>query len=159
MKISDVSIDRPVFTTMAALATLVMGGLAVARLGVDLFPDVTMPVVAITTIYPGSGPTEVEQQVTKRIEDAVSTINGVELVRSFSRDSVSVVVVQFKLSTDQLESSTDVRDRLQEIRPTLPDGVKDPLVQKFDPSASPILTYAVRAQRSQIELTRLIEDG
>ncbi len=158
MKISDVSIDRPVFTTMAALATLVLGGLAVSRLGVDLFPDVTMPVVAITTVYPGSGPTEVEQQVTKRVEDAVSTINGVELVRSFSRDSVSVVIVQFKLSTDQLESSSDVRDRLAIIRPTLPDGVKDPLVQKFDPSAAPILTYAVRGKRDAIELTRLVED-
>lgn len=158
MKISDVSIDRPVFTTMAALALLVMGGLAVTRLGVDLFPNVVMPVVAITTIYPGAGPTEVEQQVTKRIEDAVSTINGVEMVRSFSRDSVSVVVVQFKLSTDQLESNSDVRDRLQAMRPTLPDGVKEPLVQKFDPSAAPILTYAVRAQRSQIELTRLVDE-
>ena len=158
MKISDVAIDRPVFTTMAALATLVLGGLAVTRLGVDLFPNVTIPVVAITTVYPGSGPTEVEQQVTKRIEDAVSTINGVDLVRSFSRDSVSVVVVQFKLSVDELESSSDVRDRLQVIRSTLPDGVKDPLVQKFDPSAAPILTYAVRGKEDPIDLTRMVED-
>ncbi|MCC7072549.1 MAG: efflux RND transporter permease subunit [Deltaproteobacteria bacterium] len=158
MKISDVSIDRPVFTTMAALAVLVMGGLAVTRLGVDLFPDVSFPVVAITTVYPGSGPTEVEQQVTKRIEDAVSTINGVEMVRSYSRDSVSVVVVMFKLSANQNEANSDVRDRLQAIRPTLPDGVKEPLVQKFDPSAAPILTYAVKGKGSPVELTRMVED-
>ena len=158
MKLSDVAIDRPVFTTMAAVAALVMGGLAVTRLGVDLFPEVTFPVVAITTVYPGSGPTEVEQQVTKRVEDTVSTINGVELVRSFSRDSVSVVVVQFKLSANQMEANNDVRDRIQAIRPTLPEGVKEPLIQKFDPSAAPILTYAVRAQLNAVELTRLIED-
>jgi hydrophobe/amphiphile efflux-1 (HAE1) family protein len=158
MKLSDVSIDRPVFTTMCTIALMVMGGLAVDRLGVDLFPDVSFPVVAITTTYPGAGPAEVEQQVSKRIEDAVSTINGVDVVRSFSRDSVSVVIVQFKLDANEIEANADARDRLQQVRAQLPDGAKDPVLQKFDPSASPIMTYAVRADRSPIEITRLVED-
>jgi hydrophobe/amphiphile efflux-1 (HAE1) family protein len=158
MKLSDISIDRPVFTTMCTVALMVMGGLAVDRLGVDLFPDVSFPVVAITTTYPGAGPAEVEQQVSKRIEDAVSTINGVDVVRSFSRDSVSVVIVQFKLDANELEANADARDRLQQVRAQLPDGAKDPVLQKFDPSASPIMTYAVRAHRTPIEITRLVED-
>ncbi len=157
MKISDVSIDRPVLTTMAAIGVLVMGALAVTRLGVDLFPEVNFPVVAISTVYPGAGPAEVEEQVTRHIEDAVSTINGVDVVRSFSRDSVSVVVVQFKLSANAMESNSDVRDRLQQVKPLLPDDVKDPVVQKFDPSAAPILTYAVRADRPQVEITRVVD--
>lgn len=157
MRISDISIDRPVLTTMCAIATLVMGGLAVTKLGVDLFPEVNFPVVAISTVYPGAGPSEVEQQVTRHIEDAVSTINNVDIVRSFSRDSVSVVVVQFKLSANAMEANSDVRDRLQQVKALLPDDAEDPVVQKFDPSAAPILTYAVRAKRSQIEVTRLVE--
>ncbi|MDP2346040.1 MAG: efflux RND transporter permease subunit [Deltaproteobacteria bacterium] len=158
MKISDVSIDRPVLTTMCAVGVMVLGGLAVTRLGVDLFPEVNFPVVAISTVYAGAGPSEVEQQVTRHIEDAVSTINGVDIVRSFSRDSVSVVVVQFKLSANAMEANSDVRDRLQQIKALLPDDAKDPVVQKFDPSAAPILTYAVRADRPQIEITRVVDN-
>ncbi|MBM4282566.1 MAG: efflux RND transporter permease subunit [Deltaproteobacteria bacterium] len=158
MKLSDVSIDRPVFTTMCTIAMMVMGGLAVDRLGIDLFPDVSFPIVAITTTYPGAGPAEIEEQVSKPIEDAISTINGVDVVRSFSRDSVSVVVVQFALDVNELEANVDARDRLQQVRALLPDSAKDPVLQKFDPSAAPIMTYAVRASRSPIEITRLVED-
>ena len=159
MKISDVAIDRPVFTTMCVVATLVMGSLGLSKLGVDLFPDVSFPVVAITTTYPGAGPEEIEQQVTRRIEDAVSTINGVDTVRSFSRDSVSVVVVMFKLSAPELEASNDVRDRIQQVKALLPKDALDPIMQRFDPSAAPIMTYAVRADgKTPQQTTRLIDD-
>jgi hydrophobe/amphiphile efflux-1 (HAE1) family protein len=159
MKISDVAIDRPVFTTMCAVATLVMGFMALDRLNVDLFPDVSFPVVAITTTYPGAGPEEVELQVSKRIEDAVSTVNGVDNIRSFSRESVSVVIVLFKLDVEALEANSDVRDRIQAVKALLPEDASDPIVQKFDPSAAPIMTYAVRAAgQSQREVTALIND-
>jgi HAE1 family hydrophobic/amphiphilic exporter-1 len=159
MKISDVSIDRPVFTTMCAIATMVLGFMALGRLSVDLFPDISFPVVAITTTYPGAGPEEVEEQVSKRIEDAVSTVNGVDTIRSYSRDSVSVVVVLFKLNVNALEANSDVRDRIQQVKAQLPDDANDPIVQKFDPGAAPILTYAVRAEgRTPQQLTKLIDD-
>ena len=159
MKISDVSIDRPVFTTMCAIAAMVMGFIALGRLGIDLFPDISFPVVAITTAYPGAGPEEVEQQVSKRIEEAVGTVNGVDTVRSFSRDSVSVVVVMFKLDVNELEANSDVRDRVQQVRALLPDDAKDPTIQKFDPAAAPILTYAVRAPgKTPQQITKLVDD-
>ena len=159
MKISDISIDRPVFTTMCAIAAMVMGFMALGRLGIDLFPDISFPVVAITTAYPGAGPEEVEQQVSKRIEDVVGTVNGVDTVRSYSRDSVSVVVVMFKLNVNELEANSDVRDRVQQVRALLPDDAKDPIIQKFDPAAAPILTYAVRAAgRAPQAITKLLDD-
>ena len=159
MKISDISIDRPVFTTMCAIAAMVMGFMALGRLGIDLFPDISFPVVAITTAYPGAGPEEVEQQVSKRIEDVVGTVNGVDTVRSYSRDSVSVVVVMFKLNVNELEANSDVRDRVQQVRALLPDDAKDPIIQKFDPAAAPILTYAVRAAgRTPQAITKLLDD-
>jgi hydrophobic/amphiphilic exporter-1 (mainly G- bacteria), HAE1 family len=158
MKLSNISIDRPVFTTMCALAVVVMGVLSLFRLGVDLFPDVSFPVVAITTVYPGAGPEEVETQVTKQIEDAVSTINGVDTIRSYSRDSVSVVVVLFKLDTILLEANNDVRDRVQQVKFLLPKDAEDPSIQKFDPSAAPIMSYAVRGTRTPAEMRRFVDD-
>jgi hydrophobic/amphiphilic exporter-1 (mainly G- bacteria), HAE1 family len=158
MKLSNVAIDRPVFTTMGAAAVLVMGALALFRLGVDLFPDVAFPVVAITTVYPGAAPEEIEQQVTRPIEEGVSTINGVDVIRSFSRDSVSVVIVLFKLDVDLLRATTDVREKVQSVKLSLPDAADDPQVSKFDPSATPIMIYTVRSDRNATETRRIVDD-
>jgi hydrophobe/amphiphile efflux-1 (HAE1) family protein len=159
MQIANVSIDRPVFTTMVALGAMVLGVLGLSRLGLNLFPDVTFPVVAISTVYPGAGPSEIEEQVTRPIEDAVSTVNGVDKVRSFSRDSVSVVVVMFKLDADETQANIDVRDRVQQIKASLPDDVDDPVIRKFDPSAAPIMQLAVEAPNlTPIEARRLVDD-
>src|SRR5581483_2863250 len=131
MKISHVAIDRPVFTTMVALCVLTLGFLALFFLGVDLFPDVSFPVVSITTTYKGASPTEVEQQVTKPIEEALSTINGVDTLRSYSRESVSVVIVLFKLDTDLLRAASDVRDKIQAVKVTMPKDVDDPQMSRL----------------------------
>ena len=100
MTLSDVAIRRPVFTVVLTLALMVMGVMSIRSLGTDLFPDVTFPVVTIQTIYPGASPGEVEQQITKPLEDAVSSVNDLDTIRSFSRESVSTVVVLFKLSAN-----------------------------------------------------------
>ncbi len=158
MKLSDVAIDRPVFTSMVAIAFMVLGGLAVLRLGLDLFPNVSIPIVSIVVPYPGAGPEEVESQVTRPIEEAVSGINDVDKVRSFSRDSVSLVIVQFKLSVNAQQASSDVRDRMAVIRGGFPRDVHDPMISRFDPRAKPILTYAVSSPRSSIEVRQLVGD-
>lgn len=159
MQIANVSIDRPVFTTMVALGAMVMGFLALSRLGLNLFPDVSFPVVAISTVYPGAGPAEIEEQVTRPIEDAVSTVNGVDKVQSFSRDSVSVVVVLFKLDANETQANIDVRDRVQQVKAALPADVDDPVIRKFDPGAAPIMQLAVEAPKlSAIEARRLVND-
>lgn len=158
MKIAHVAIDRPVFTTMVALAFVTMGFLALFRLGVDLFPEVSFPVVAISTVYPGASPGEIEQQVTRPIEEALSTINGVDTIRSYSRESVSVVVVLFKLEVDSQAAASDVRDKIQSIKSLLPNDADDPKISKMDPSAQPIMTYSVQSDRSAIETRRVVDD-
>lgn len=158
MKLSNVSIDRPVFTSMCAIAVLVLGGLALTRLGVDLFPDVSFPIVTVVTPYPGAGPEEVESQVTRRIEEAVSSINGVDEVRSYSRDSSSFVLVLFDLDSDVNQAAADVRDRVAMIRGQLPRDVLDPIVSRIDPTAIPVVTYAVSSPRSSLETRRFVED-
>lgn len=158
MILSDISIRRPVFTAMVVIALMTLGLLAVRSIGVDLFPDISFPVVTVVTVYPGAGPEEVEQLVTKKVEEAVSSVNGVDEVRSYSRDSVSTVVVQFKLEADVKIANTDVRDRVAAIRNTLPTDVKEPIVQRLDPTALPILNYSVSSSRPVAETRRIVED-
>src|SRR3954470_3339963 len=132
MYISNVSIKRPVFTVMVVIGLMTLGALAFRFLGVDLFPNVDFPIVTVVTPYPGAGPEEVEQLVTKQIEEAVSSINQVDEGRSYSRDSVSTIVVQFKLEADIKTSANDVRDKVAAIRGRLPREIKDPIIQRID---------------------------
>ncbi|MCX4246912.1 efflux RND transporter permease subunit [Paraliomyxa miuraensis] len=158
MRMTDVSIDRPVFMTTVAMAVIVMGLLGLARLGVDLFPEVSFPVVTITTPYPGAGPEEIEAEVTRRMEDAVSSINGVDEVRSYSREGVSQVVVMFELEVDAGQAAADVRDRVAGIRGMLPEDVIDPTITRVDMSAIPVVTYSIKSTRGPLETRRYVDD-
>ncbi len=158
MLLSDISIKRPVFTVMVTLGLMTLGLLGMRNLSVDLFPDVAFPVVTVESVYPGASPEEVERLVSKPIEEVVSTLNGVDEVRSYSRDSVSTVVIQFKLETDLQTIATDVRDKVSSIRALLPEALKEPIIQRQDPTALPILTYTVSSQRDPSETRRLTED-
>lgn len=158
MKITDVSIDRPVFMTTIALAVIVMGLMGFLRLGVDLFPEVSFPVVTITTPYPGAGPEELETEVTRRVEDAVSSINGVDEVRSFSREGVSQVVVMFELEVDAGQAAADVRDRIAGIRGMLPEDAIDPTITRVDMSAIPVVTYSIKSTRGPLETRLYVDD-
>ncbi|HMA95168.1 MAG TPA: efflux RND transporter permease subunit, partial [Polyangiaceae bacterium] len=158
MKITDISIDRPVFATMMGLGILVLGALALLRLGIDLLPDTSFPMATVVVGYPGSGPEEVESQVTRPIEEAVSSINGVDEVRSYSRESLATVFVTFKLDSDDRQTISDVRDRVAMIRGALPKDIRDPIISRVDPTARPVLTYAATSARNPIETRQLVDD-
>jgi len=158
MTLSDVSIKRPVFTTMTALLLVVLGIIGLRRLGTDLFPDVSFPFVAVTTVYRGAGPAEIESQVSKPLEDAVAGISGVENIQSFSRENVSVVFVQFKLTMGLDKAVQEVRDKVASVQNTLPRDIDAPKVARIDIGAAPILTYAVSADMSSSLLRQLIKD-
>ena len=157
MTLSDLSIKRPVLTTMMSLLIIVLGLLGVSRLGTDLFPDVSFPFVAITTIYRGAGPSEIEAQVNKPLEDAVAGIQGVDTIQSFSRENVGLVFVQFKLSVPIDRAVQEVRDKVGSVS-TLPRDVTAPKVSRIDIGAAPILTYAVNADMESSRLRQLIKD-
>lgn len=158
MRMSEVAINRPVFTGMVALAVLVLGGLAFTRLGLGLFPHISIPIVAVVVPYPGASPEEVESQVTRPIEDVLYGINDVDEVISYSRDSVAQIVVTFKMTADPQQASNDVRDRLAMIRGTLPREIMDPLISRFDPNSSPVLTYMVSGPGTSAQTRRMVED-
>ncbi len=159
MKLSDTSIKRPVFTTMMVVAILVLGLFAFIQLNVDEYPNVDIPVVVVTTQLPGAGPSQVETDVTKIIEDAVNPIEGVDHIQSTSQEGVSIVIIRFKLEVDGKTAAQEVREKVAAIRSQLPDETKDPVIQRFDPSDQPILTVAVSsASRSEKEVTQYTKD-
>jgi len=158
MSLSDVAIKRPVFTSMMSLCLIVLGVLGLKRLGTDLFPDVTFPVVMVTTVYKGAGSGEVETQVTKPLEDAVSGISGIDKVHSWSRENASTIAVQFKLSESLDRATQEVRDKVAGATSLLPHEADAPKVERVDIGAAPILTYAASADLPSQKLHRLLED-
>jgi hydrophobic/amphiphilic exporter-1 (mainly G- bacteria), HAE1 family len=158
MFLSDLSIKRPIFASVMMLALVVLGIFSYRRLAIDMFPDVEIPILSIVTKYPGASPETVEREVSKRIEEAVNPISGVKHVISTSRESVSLVVVEFNLDVRINEASQEARAKISAIRGDLPQGIEEPIVQKLDFSAMPIISLAVRSDAlSPKDLTTLVE--
>ena len=152
-KLAEICIRRPVFATMLVTSLFVIGAFAYFRLGVDLFPKVDLPTVTITTRLDGASPEEVESQISKKVEEAVNTISGIDELRSVSAEGVSQVFVTFALERDVDEAAQDVRDRVGRIVGDLPTDVDPPVIEKLDPDAQPVLSLAISANRSPREIT------
>ena len=157
-KLAEICIRRPVFATMLILALVVMGLDSYRKLGVDLFPKVEFPFVNISTFLPGAAPEEVESQVTKRIEEAVNTISGIEDLTSSSAEGVSIVSIQFALEKDADVAAQEVRDKIATIAGQLPKDADPPVVDKVSTDAAPVLTIAVAANRDLRETTKTVDD-
>ncbi|MBF0526860.1 MAG: efflux RND transporter permease subunit, partial [Deltaproteobacteria bacterium] len=158
MVLSNLSIKRPVFAAVMMLALVTLGIFSYRRLAIDMFPDVEIPVISIITKYPGASPETVEREVSRRIEEAVNPIAGVKHVISSSREGVSNVVVQFHLEYKVNEGSQEARAKINGIRGDLPQGIEEPIIQKLDFSAMPIVSLAVRSDSMTArDLTTLVE--
>src|ERR1700735_4933817 len=125
MNLSAIAIKRPVFAVMVTAALMVFGLLGLSRLGTDLFPDVSFPIVVVNVPYPGASPSEVEQLVSKPIEDAVVSLNGIDRVHTQSLEGVATALVVFKLEVNIKEAATQVRERVAQTRAKLPQEVKE----------------------------------
>ena len=155
MKAVDTFIRRPVFATTIILAMVVLGIFSFIRLGVDLMPKVDFPIVIVTTELLGASPEEVETEISKRIEESVNTIAGLDELQSFSYEGRSVVVAQFILEKDSDVAAQEVRDRVNRVINELPEGTKQPVVEKFDFAAMPIVQVAVSGSLPIRDLTRV----
>lgn len=158
MYIADISIKRPLFVGVIVLVLTLFGLICLTRLPIDLMPNVDIPYVTIVTAYPGVGPTEIESLVSKPIEDAVSPIGGIKKVYSFSRESASVVVIEFDLGTDINGAVADVRDKVSAIRGDLPQDIVDPSIARVDINAHPIMNVTLFGKGSLAETRKLADD-
>jgi len=143
MWFTQVSLKNPVFATMVMLAIVVLGVFSYQRLQVDQFPNIDFPVVVVTTEYPGASPEIVESEVTKKIEEGVNSIAGINALTSRSYDGMSVVIIEFQLHIDGRKAAEDVREKVASIRPSLRTEVKEPRVLRFDPASRAIWSLAV----------------
>ena len=158
MKISETCIQRPVFASMMILALVVFGLTAYRTIGVDLYPDVDIPIVTVTVPYTGADPETVETEVTDKIEEAVNTISGVKNLRSQSLEGLCQVFIEFELEEDVDVVSQEVRDKVSGIRGDLPLEIDPPVIEKFDLDSSPILSIVISGTAPIRELTRYADD-
>lgn len=158
MKLAEVSIKRPVFATMMIACIVVFGVVLYKKLTVDLFPEVTFPIVTVTVVYPGADPETMESQVADPIEEAVNSLSGIRTLRSASLESVAQVFIEFELGVDIDVATQDARDRIATIQADLPEGAELPLVQKLDLGALPIMQLALASPSDPLTLARYAED-
>jgi len=158
MKITEIAIRRPILTFMVAFAFILFGIIGVLRMPIDLFPKVELPVAVVATLYPGAGPEEVEQEVTKELEKQISTVSGVKEIASRSMENFSVITVTFDWGIDLDAATNDIRDKLDLILPQLPKEVNKPYILKFDPSMIPVMNLALIGDVDEATLTRIAED-
>ncbi|MDP8221493.1 MAG: efflux RND transporter permease subunit [Candidatus Stygibacter frigidus] len=139
MNLINLSIKRIVLVSMVYILIVGFGGFALTQLKLDLYPNIDFPIVAVITTYSGAGPEDIENLVSRPIEEAVVSTQNVKNVTSQSSEGASIVMLEFNWGTDMDQADTDVRNNIDFVRDYLPEDVSDPLVFKFDPSMMPIM--------------------
>jgi HAE1 family hydrophobic/amphiphilic exporter-1 len=155
--LAKLCIKRPVFATMLMLSFLVAGIFTYFSLGVDRMPNVDAPMVMVTTLNPGASPEEVETEITKKIEDAVNSISGLDEITSTSSEGFSLVRIEFDLAKSGIDAAQEVQNKINQVVNELPSSAEVPVVSKMDPDAGSVLQIAVSANRSTRDVT-LIAD-
>ncbi len=158
MSLSRTAIHRPIFTSMVTLIVLILGGVSLSRLPVDLMPDITMPTLSVRTTYENASPQEMEELITRPIEEAMSAVPGVDELTSTSAEGVSNVRVTFTWGTDLDVAANDMRDRLDRVVPNLPEDADRPVLRKFDLAAFPVLILGASSRLDPVQMRRTIDD-
>ncbi len=157
MKLSEFGVRWPVTTSMIFIAIVILGAFSYTRVGIDLMPDMDIPVVSVITAYPGAGPQEIETRITELIEERVSTVQNVDKVTSASMEGISLISVKFAWGTDLAEATNDVREQIDLIRKRLPDSAENPVIMKFDMSMIPVVVLGVTANESWEKLDKIVD--
>ncbi|MBC7740597.1 MAG: efflux RND transporter permease subunit [Bdellovibrionaceae bacterium] len=145
MNLAELSIKRPVFIICIVALMITLGIVAFKKMPVDQFPDVTFPIVFVEVMYPGASPVDIERQISKVVEDELSSLPGLDTLSSNNFDSVAAIIVKFRLGTDIKEAEQQVRNRVQNVRNKLPADIHEPVIRRFDPADQPIVSIAVNS--------------
>ncbi|HEU4761472.1 MAG TPA: efflux RND transporter permease subunit, partial [Gemmatimonadales bacterium] len=156
--ISDFAIRRPIVTIVTMLALVVFGLFSLLRLKTDEFPEVAPPYVSVALIYPGGSPDGVENEVLDPVEEAISSISGVKKIMGSAEDGYGLIIIEFVFDKPLAEATQDIRDAISGIRSDLPVEMKEPVLQRFDPSDQPIVSMTLASPTmSPAQLTRLAD--
>ena len=157
MSLPEICIRRPVFATMLVVSLVVLGLASLRTLGVDIYPKVDFPTVTVTTRLEGASPEEIESQITKRIEEAVNTISGLDELRSTTIEGQSQIFVSFVLEKNIETAANEVREKVSTVLRDFPPGTDPPVIERFDPDASPIMAIVVSGARVPREVTEIAD--
>lgn len=159
MNLANFAIKHPVTVTMLVVITIVLGFVSFAGVGIDLFPEIDLPIAVAITTYSGAGPREIETLVTKPIESSLSTVSDMKEIASYSSNGTSMVMVQFEYGTDMDFAGLKMREKLDMVKRSLPSDASDPMIVQFDPSLMPVLNYAVMCGDTDInDVKNMVED-
>jgi len=158
MSIYKTAINKPITTALIFVGVMVVGLFSLSRLPIDQFPEMDMPYITIMTTYPGASASEVETNVTKLVENAVTSVDGLKELTSSSRDGMSIVSLELEWGTNRDEAANDVRSYIDMTRTNLPDGCSSPMIFKLNSSMMPILQYSVTAKESYPGLEKIMND-
>src|SRR5437868_8866212 len=156
-KLAEVCIARPIFAVMLVMALVVVGAVSYTKLGIDRFPNVDLPIVSVRTVLLGASPEEMESTVTRRVEDAVATVEGIDFIRSTSTESTAITTITFNLKRDIDVAAQDVRDAIAGVISLLPREAKPPLIKKLDTDASPVVSLVLAGSRTPRELFEIAD--
>ena len=157
MNIYKTSVNNPVTTIILFVAIMFMGGVALSRLGIDLFPDIESNAMMVMTTYPGASAEDIENNVTRPIENVLNGVDHLKDITSQSKENISIVTLEFEYGYDLDILANDVRDKLDMLS-TLPDGVSQPIIFKFSSDMIPVLMVGVTAKESMSGLYKILDD-
>lgn len=158
MNVAQGSVRRPILTFVIFLAIIIIGAVSLSRLSIDLMPEITYPTISVVTSYGNVGPEEMEQMVTRPIEEALAAVQGVQELTSTSSEGRSVVRAAFEWGTDLDVAANDIRDRIDRVLGRLPEDIERPMIRKFDVSATPIMFLGVSSEMNALDLRQLVEE-
>ncbi len=157
MNLAGVSIRRPVFVVMLLLSVVTLGLISYANIPVDLLPGIEQPSLYVFTSYPGAAAEDIENIVTRPLENALGTVEGLDSISSRSREGSSQITLNFKLGTDVRFAELKVIEKVQQASPGFPDGVADPRIRRFSSDDRPIMTISILGPRPLADLRDLVE--
>ena len=157
MNLAKLGIRRPITVLMVVLIVLIIGFIAFTGTPLDLLPDMELPILVVSTSYPGAGPEEVESMVTRPLEEALSTLDGLDSMSSVSRPDNSMVVLMFDWDTDMDFAALEAREIIDMVSGQLPDGTQDPTTMQVDPDMMPVMQVGISGDLTQEEITGLAE--
>ena len=158
MSIYKTAIQKPVTTALIFVAVIVIGLFSLSRLPIDQFPEMDPPYITVMTTYAGASASEIETNVTKIIENSLTSVDGLKELTSSSRDNMSVVSLELEWGTDRDEAANDIRSYIDMIKSNLPDGCSSPVMFKLNSSLMPIIQYSVMARESYPGLEKIMND-
>lgn len=159
MKLINESVNRPVGVIIIVLVVMMLGAVSLTGLGIDLMPDLELPIAVVTTSYPGAAPVDVENLVTRPLEGSLSAVEGLETMQSISSPNQSVVILMFDYGVNMDSSMLELRDRLDMVSRALPASAGEPLVMRFDPNAMPVMQLGISGEIDIASLTHIVEDS